>query len=217
MCWTRVSAGGPQPDRRQPKCDPAGSGPARSPATHRLLVHRSPGLGPPARLEAFLQRGPEPIAITFGSMSTPNHAKLARVLVEGVVRSGVRAVIPAGRLRIDPDSLPPDVFVTGDVPYHWLFRRVAAVIHHGGAGTTAAALRAGIPSAFVPHIADNNYWARVVRDLGAAPAPIAYQHFSAGRLAKVIGRSSKTLPTESVRARSPPRSAKMTGSARPCA
>ena len=83
---------------------------------------------------------------------TYDDAKIFQTLLEGVVRSGVRAIIRTGQTIPEAGVVPPDIYLVDDVPYHWLFPRVAAVVHHGGAGTTAAALRAGIPSIFVPFV-----------------------------------------------------------------
>jgi UDP:flavonoid glycosyltransferase YjiC (YdhE family) len=90
-------------------------------------------------------------------------------------------------------ALPPDVLAVDPLPHDWLFPRAAAVVHHGGAGTTFAALRAGAPSIVVPGFADQPFWARRVHALGAGPAPIPRRRLTAGRLAPAI-RSAATDP-----------------------
>jgi UDP:flavonoid glycosyltransferase YjiC (YdhE family) len=84
------------------------------------------------------------------------------------------------------DSLPDGVLTLAEVPHAWLFPRCAAVVHHGGAGTTAAAFRAGVPSVVVPHMADQPYWGRRVHDLGAGPRPIPRHRLTASTLGEAI-------------------------------
>ncbi len=81
-------------------------------------------------------------------------------------------MIATGRAGLSQPDLPGEVFVTGAVPHDWLFPRMAAVVHHGGAGTTGAGLRAGVPSIIVPGANDQPFWGRRVEALGAGPAPI---------------------------------------------
>jgi sterol 3beta-glucosyltransferase len=145
-----------------------------------------PDWTPPPDLEAFVSREPRPIAIGFGSMATVHRARVTRLLVEAVRRGGVRAVLQSGSAELGERGLPPTMFLAGDVPHDWLFPRVAAVVHHGGAGTTAATFRAGVPSVFVPHLADQQFWARTAGELGVAPRPIARARLTATRLARAI-------------------------------
>ncbi|GIF26911.1 UDP:flavonoid glycosyltransferase YjiC (YdhE family) [Actinoplanes tereljensis] len=126
--------------------------------------------GADARLEAFLAGG-KPVFIGFGSMAPGRGAELAEIVVTAVRRAGVRAVLQAGWSGLaaaDSD----DLLSIGEVPHERLFPRVAAVVHHCGAGTTAAGLRAGIPAIAVPRLADQPFWARRLHRLGAAPPPI---------------------------------------------
>jgi len=81
---------------------------------------------------------------------------------------------------------PEDMFVLESAPHSWLFPRVSAVVHHGGAGTTAAGLRAGVPSVVVPHAVDQFAWGRRVHELGVGPKPVPRKKLSAGRLAGAI-------------------------------
>jgi len=134
---------------------------------------------PPPELAAFLDGGPKPIAIGFGSMSTEDGAGLTRTLVEAVARSGDRAVLQAGWAELGRGDLPPTILRAADVPHDWLFPRVRAVVHHGGAGTSAAVFRAGVPSVFVPHIADQQLWAGIARARGVAPSAVPRAGLSA--------------------------------------
>ena len=129
------------------------------------FLDEPPDWQPPAELAAFLDAGPEPVYVGFGSMSGTEAATEAAV--RAVRTLGRRAVVSGTGVR---DA--SDVFATPDVPHSWLLPRVAGAIHHGGAGTTAAMLRAGVPSVVVPGYADQPFWARRVRALGAGPSPV---------------------------------------------
>ena len=83
-------------------------------------------------------------------------------------------------------DLPASVFMVDSIPHAWLFPRVAAVVHHGGAGTTAAGLRAGVPSIVIPFLGDQHFWGRRVHDLGVGPAPIPRSKLTVDRLARAI-------------------------------
>jgi UDP:flavonoid glycosyltransferase YjiC (YdhE family) len=95
-------------------------------------------------------------------------------------------VIATGWEGLSQPGLPDEVFVTEAVPHDWLFPRMAAVVHHGGAGTTGAGLRAGVPSIITPVSNDQPFWARRVKALGAGPAPILRKRLTADRLAHAI-------------------------------
>ena len=84
------------------------------------------------------------------------------------------------------ENLPEAVHLVDDVPHAWLFPRMAAVVHHGGAGTTAAGLRAGIPNIVIPFFGDQGFWGQRVLDLGVGPAPIPRKQLSADRLARAL-------------------------------
>ncbi|MBN0043604.1 glycosyltransferase family 1 protein [Streptomyces actuosus] len=121
----------------------------------------------PRRLLAFLDDGPPPVYVGFGSMRTRDPGATERLVRTALRRAGLRGVL-AG----DPATSEEDMLVVGDTPHAWLFSRMAAVVHHGGAGTTASALRAGVPSLVCPFFGDQAYWAGRVRDLGAGPRPL---------------------------------------------
>ena len=101
--------------------------------------------------------------------------------------SGQRGVLLSGWAGLGKGrTLPEFVFSAESLPHSWLFPRMAAVVHHGGAGTTGAALRSGIPSVLTPLAADQPSWARQVHALGAGPAPLPFQTLTAERLAEAI-------------------------------
>jgi UDP:flavonoid glycosyltransferase YjiC (YdhE family) len=141
---------------------------------------------PPAALEEFLGRGPAPLYIGFGSMSSRKPVETAHLILKAVVQTGQRAVILSGWGGLKAENLPDNVFVIDSVPHDWLFERVAAVVHHGGAGTTAAGLRAGVPSIIIPFFADQPFWGQRVAALGVGPQPIPRQQLTQERLAQAI-------------------------------
>lgn len=141
---------------------------------------------PPADLVAFLEAGSPPVYIGFGSMATRDPEALVEVVLAAVARSGRRALLLSGWGGLRTRDLPESVFPLEGVPFTWLFPRCAAVVHHGGAGTTAAGLRAGVPSIVVPFFGDQPFWGRRVFDLGAGPAPIPRRRLTAARLADAV-------------------------------
>lgn len=128
----------------------------------------------------------EPVYLGFGSMATHDPAGVVRTFVEALDRLGRRGVISAGWARLHHDDLPPSVLPIGEVPHSWLFPRMAAVVHHGGAGTSAAAFRAGVPQVVVPHIADQPYWGRRVDELGVGSPPIRRKDLTVDRLVSAL-------------------------------
>lgn len=140
----------------------------------------------PAKLESFLDAGPPPVYFGFGSMPDANPAATTRSLVDAIVRVGCRAVISAGWAELGDGPLAEGVLAIEAVSHPTLFARCAAIVHHGGAGTTTTAARAGVPQIVVPHIADQFYWSRRVGQLGIAPPGIPRKRLDATRLAGAI-------------------------------
>jgi vancomycin aglycone glucosyltransferase len=124
----------------------------------------------PEKLEAFLAAGPPPLYLGFGSMPDPQPERTTRHLLERLSAGRMRAVISAGWAGLGAGPLSDDVMAVDVVPHAKLFPRVAAVVHHGGAGTTSSAARAGVPQVLVPHLLDQFYFARRVRELGIGVA-----------------------------------------------
>jgi UDP:flavonoid glycosyltransferase YjiC (YdhE family) len=141
---------------------------------------------PPQALEAFLADGPPPVYVGFGSMTSRNPEKTADIVLKALKKTGQRAVIFSGWGGLRKDDVPPSVFMTEDVPHAWLFPRMAAIVHHGGAGTTASGLRSGVPSILVPFFGDQPFWGQRVADLGVGPQPIPYKKLSVDGLAEAI-------------------------------
>jgi vancomycin aglycone glucosyltransferase len=122
----------------------------------------------PEDLEAFLDAGPPPVYVGFGSMRAPKD--IARVAIEAIRAQGHRALVAHGWAGLALIDDAGDCFAVGEVNQQALFRRVAAVVHHGGAGTTTTTTRAGAPQVVVPQWADQPYWAGRVADLGIGVA-----------------------------------------------
>lgn len=124
----------------------------------------------PADLVAFLEGGPVPVYVGFGSIPVRDSADVARAAIEAVRAHGRRVIVSGGWADLDLIDDQGDCLAVGEVNHHVLFRRVAAVVHHGGAGTTTTAARAGAPQVVVPQMADQPYWAGRVADLGIGAA-----------------------------------------------
>ncbi len=141
---------------------------------------------PPQGLVDFLESGPAPVGIGFGSMVDPRPEQLTETVVGALRKAGRRGVLVRGWGDMGAGDLPEEVFTVDEVPYDWLFGRVTAVVHHAGAGTTADSLRAGLPAVTVPFFHNQPFWADRVHQLGAGPAPIPRKNLSSGRLAAAI-------------------------------
>jgi UDP:flavonoid glycosyltransferase YjiC (YdhE family) len=145
------------------------------------------GYAPPPDLEQFLRDGPPPIYIGFGSMVSDKTRDLARIVLEAVRLSGRRAIFGSGWAGLgDSVSSSRDVLVIDRAPHDWLFPRVALAVHHCGAGTTAAAARAGIPTVPVPFVGDQFFWAWRLGRLGVATPRLERRGLTATRLAEAI-------------------------------
>jgi UDP:flavonoid glycosyltransferase YjiC (YdhE family) len=138
----------------------------------------------PAELVDFLEAGPPPVFIGFGSMAPGQGERLSELVTAAVRQAGVRAVVQAGWAELS--GWGDDVLAIGDVPHDWLFPRTAAVVHHAGAGTTGAGLRAGVPAVAVPVMADQPFWASRLYQLGVTPRPVPFQDLTAEALADAI-------------------------------
>lgn len=149
-----------------------------------------PDWQPSADLVDFIAAGPPPVFVGFGSSA---HIDPAFIL-ESTRRAGVRAVVQGAEGVLGDDAIG-----VGSVPHEWLFPRMATVVHHAGAGTTAAGLRAGVPTVGVPVYTDQPLWASRVAALGAGPAPIPYKKLTPERLGDAIQEAVST-PSYALRA-----------------
>lgn len=145
-----------------------------------------PDWTPPNALIDFLAAGPPPIYIGFGSMSNRQPAQMTAIIVEALKRSGQRAILATGWGGLAPADRSDQVFVMDEVPHDWLFAQVAAVVHHGGVGTTAAGLRAGVLAVIVPQFGDQYFWGEHARRIGAALRPLPRKQLTADKLAAAL-------------------------------
>jgi UDP:flavonoid glycosyltransferase YjiC (YdhE family) len=152
---------------------------------------------PSLELSHFLDAGPPPIFIGFGSMPIKDPSRVTGTIVEAIRLSGQRAVVHAGWAGLDARATP-DIFPITYAPYAWLFPRMAAVVHHGGSGTSGFAFRSGAPSLVVPFAFDQFYWGRRAAQLGVGPQALPYRELNAERLAVAI---REAVSNDAMRAR----------------
>ena len=154
---------------------------------------------PPPGLEAFIAADGPVVSIGFGSMAADDPAAMTEMVAGAVRDAGVRAVLLSGWGALAAHE-HPDLFVVDAVPHDWLFPRVRAVVHHGGAGTTGAGLRGGVPSVVVPFGMDQPFWASRVRALGAGPDPIPRKRLTRDRLADALRTAVTDRPMQAAAA-----------------
>lgn len=145
-----------------------------------------PAYTPPSALLDFLANGPPPIIVSFGSMGGSNAKETTELLIAAIKKTGQRAIIQSGWGQLGLDAEVQDIFFSDYVPHRWLFPQASCIVHHGGAGTTASACRAKLPSVVVPHHADQFYWAKRLVKLGIAPKCLPRRSMTPSRLAKRI-------------------------------
>jgi sterol 3beta-glucosyltransferase len=144
---------------------------------------------PPATLSQFIASGAPPVYIGFGSMGSRNPAETADLVLAALDRSGQRGILVSGWGGLSQANLPATVYMMESLSHSWLFPRMAAVVHHGGAGTTAAGLRAGVPSIVVPFFGDQLFWGQRVEKLGVGTAPIPRKKLTVENLARAIDQA----------------------------
>jgi UDP:flavonoid glycosyltransferase YjiC (YdhE family) len=141
---------------------------------------------PPDDSRAFIESGAPPVFVGFGSMPVRNAKRMTEIILEALKQSGQRGILHMGWSGLGDSILPQDVFKISYAPYGWLFPRMAMVVHHGGSGTTAFGLRAGVPNLVIPFIFDQFFWGDRIALLGVGPKPISHRRLSAKRLADAI-------------------------------
>ncbi len=151
-----------------------------------------PDWRPPQDLLDFLDSGPPPVSVGFGSTINHNPEEVTELVLKALARSRQRGVLLTGWGGLSNADLPDEVFKAEEVPHDWLFARMAAVVHHGGAGTTAAGLRAGVPSIIVPFLGGQRFWGRRVQKLGVGPKPIPFGRLSVKRLSDAVGAATNS-------------------------
>ncbi len=146
-----------------------------------------PAWSPDPDLLHFLESGPPPVYVGFGSMSHGDPQRQTQIALTALALSGQRGVLATGWGSIARQPAPANVFVAGDVSHAWLFPRMAAVVHHGGAGTTGAGLAAGVPNIITPFAPnDQPAWAERVVKLGVGPRVPGIRQLTAEKLAEAI-------------------------------
>jgi sterol 3beta-glucosyltransferase len=141
---------------------------------------------PSDALRAFLEDGPPPVYVGFGIQIDHDPPATTATIVEALRRAGQRGVLQRPRESLAGVALGDDIVAMGDVSHDWLFPQCAAVVHHGAAGTTATALRAGAPAVIVPHNSDQFSWGRRMAELRVSPPPIPRRRLVVDRLEQAL-------------------------------
>lgn len=154
-------------------------------------VENSARKEPPNDLVTFLASGPRPVYVGFGSMAGTDPSATTELVLSAVAQAKVRAIIATGWGGIiRKTELPEHVHAVDSVSHQWLFPQVSATVHHGGAGTTAASLRAGCPTVVCPFALDQPFWGRRVHELGAGPKPLPQKQLTARKLADAVQQAT---------------------------
>jgi sterol 3beta-glucosyltransferase len=140
---------------------------------------------PDPELVGFLQAGSTPVYIGFGSMFMSGKQK-TEIALQALRLAGQRGILATGWGGLKAENTSKDIFVLDAIPHDWLFPKVAAIVHHGGAGTTGSALRAGKPQIICPFVGDQSFWGSRVADLGVGPSPIPQSNLTAEKLADAM-------------------------------
>lgn len=151
---------------------------------------------PQPELVRFLEAGTPPIYIGFGSMGGRKGQQRAAIVLDALEKSGHRGLLVSGWGGLKASDLPENVVMVESVPHDWLFPKVAAVVHHGGAGTTGAGLRAGKPTIICPFLADQPFWGKLVYQQGVGPKPISQYRLTADALAEAITITMQDQPMQ---------------------
>ncbi|KAK5992898.1 Sterol 3-beta-glucosyltransferase UGT80B1 [Cladobotryum mycophilum] len=175
-CWSPALI--PKPNDWGPHIDVAGF----------YFLNLASSYTPDPALASFLAAGPPPVYIGFGSIVVDDPNAMTRLIFDAIHLAGVRALVSKGwgGLGADAVGLPEGVFMLGNVPHDWLFERVSCVVHHGGAGTTAAGIKAGKPTLVVPFFGDQPFWGAMIAKAKAGPDPIPNKALTAEKLAEAL-------------------------------
>lgn len=153
---------------------------------------------PSDELVKFIQTDTSPVYFGFGSMSSSDPSRTLTLISETLKRVGRRGIIAQGWSGLNPSDLPDHIFLLDKAPHSWLFPQMAAVVHHGGAGTTGAGLRAGVPSLLIPHMGDQPYWAHRLPRIGVSVKAIPRKRLTVDLL---TDRLSALLNDSGIRSR----------------
>ena len=144
------------------------------------------GFIPPTDLVEFLKAGSAPVYIGFGSMAGEEAQNIAEIALAALAKTQQRGIFLSGWGGIKRSDLPDTVFQIDNIPHSWLFPQMACIVHHGGAGTSAATFRAGVPSVIIPFFGDQPFWAYQAAKLGVSPPTIARKNLTVDCLARAI-------------------------------
>ena len=159
----------------------------------------APIYDPPKRLQAFLDDGPPPVYIGFGSIVLEDPTSISKAVVDAVHTCGQRAIIARGWSKLDGPAHPKLYWLDDDCPHEWLFKHVSMVVHHGGAGTTAVGLKEARPTIIVPFFGDQPFWSSMVAAAGAGPEGIPQKQLTADKLAEAIDFCTRQETQEAAR------------------
>jgi sterol 3beta-glucosyltransferase len=162
--------------------------PPRTHVTGYYFLPPNNSYRPPRELQAFLQSGKLPVCITFGSMVNRDAERIDQIVCKSLKQTGNRGIVLLGWSKVENRS-SSDLLYLEAAPHDWLLPRCKMVVHHGGAGTTSAGLRAGIPNIVIPFTADQPFWGRRVNAIGAGPKPILVKNLSVEKLTQAIAES----------------------------
>lgn len=164
----------PKPEDWGPEIDIAGF----------VFLDLASSFDPPEDLVKFLDAGEPPIYIGFGSIVVDDPDQFTKMIFNAVEKAGVRALVSKGWGALGDDNVPDNVYMLENTPHDWLFPKVKAVVHHGGAGTTAIGLKCGKPTMIVPFFGDQQFWGNMIGKAGAGPEAIPYKDLTMEKLAE---------------------------------
>jgi sterol 3beta-glucosyltransferase len=143
---------------------------------------------PSWELKEFLEGGPPPVIVALGAMSFESSTEKNKldIIVNSISKSGMRGIIQGFNRTMENYILPNNIIRVDSIPHSWLFRQGYCVIHHGGLGTTASALKAGVPAIVIPHVLDQYLWANKIYELNAGPKPVSCKDLTESNLIEVI-------------------------------
>lgn len=153
--------------------------------TGYYFLPRDDAYTPPRELKDFLDAGSQPVCISFGSMVNKDAEKIDAIIRESLKRTNNRGIILSGWGSTHRESTG-DLLYLESAPHDWLLPKCKMLIHHGGAGTTSAALRAGIPQIVIPFMADQPFWGSRVHAVGVAPGPIRVSQLSVEKMIRAM-------------------------------
>ncbi|RAL14296.1 sterol glucosyltransferase [Aspergillus homomorphus CBS 101889] len=151
-----------------------------------FFFREEPHYVPSAEIHNFLSGKPAPVYIGFGSIVMEDPVSMTKLIRDALNQLGIRAIVSRGWSNLGQGCADPNILFIDDCPHEWLFKHVAAVVHHGGAGTTASGLLHGRPTAIVPFFGDQPFWAQMVAAAGAGPSPINHKALTSRELTEAI-------------------------------